>query len=63
MEAKGSHCTTLDQTNFQEPWSESLVLCRTDTVNIDLKAEGSSASDGSDDSADEREINDWEKVA
>ncbi|KAH9281256.1 Abhydrolase domain-containing protein 16A [Echinococcus granulosus] len=63
MEAKGSHCTTLDQGSFQEPWSESLVLCRSQTVNIDLETEGSSASNGYDDSADGGEINDWEKVA
>ncbi|VDK21707.1 unnamed protein product [Taenia asiatica] len=62
VEAKGSHCTTLDQADFQEPWSESLVLCRSQTV-IDSQAEGSSASDDFDDSADEREVNDWEKVA
>ncbi|KAL5970908.1 Protein ABHD16B, partial [Taenia solium] len=63
VEAKGSHCTILDQADFQEPWSESLVLCRSQTVNIDLQAEGSSASDDFDDSANEREVNDWEEVA
>ncbi|VDM18430.1 unnamed protein product [Hydatigera taeniaeformis] len=63
VEAKGSHCTTLDQASFQEPWSESLVLYRSQTVNVDLEAECSSTNDGFDDDADEKDVNDWEKVA
>lgn len=57
MEAQGSHCSPLEERCFQDPWSESLVLSRSQTVSPALEEEEDISSDR------EEEGSGWEKVA
>ncbi|VDL61115.1 unnamed protein product [Hymenolepis diminuta] len=56
VEAQGSHCSPLEERCFQDPWSESLVLSRSQTVSLALEEK-------EDISSDREEGNGWEKVA
>uniref|UniRef100_A0A5K3FKD0 AB hydrolase-1 domain-containing protein n=2 Tax=Mesocestoides corti TaxID=53468 RepID=A0A5K3FKD0_MESCO len=60
VEVKGTHCTSLDSEAFQEPWSEHLILSRSQTVNTDS---GATDDENADDVEKEEEGNGWEKVA